>query len=307
MPAKSRASTPEPTPITSELLRAWPLPNAEEAGSGGRGKQSRGSVLVAGGSLEVPGAIVLAGIAALRAGAGKLQIATCLGVAQAVAVAVPEARVLGLPQSGSGDIDPSAAERLIAAVGAVPAALLGPGMLDIPTVQALLRRVLPELHEVALVLDAGALGAVSDDREAVHHLGGQVVLTPHLVEMALLLGIDEDAVIGDPLGTARRAAREARAVVVLKGARTYIATPDDRTYCYGEGSIGLATSGSGDTLGGVIAGLLARGATAPQAAAWGVYLHGRAGGVLTERMGRLGFLAREVLAEIPPLMAQFDA
>ena len=306
MPAKPRASMPEPTPITAELLRDWPLPRAEDAASGGRGKQSRGSVLVAGGSTEVPGAIILAGIAALRAGAGKLQIATCRDVAPAVAIAVPEARVLGLPQSGSGDIDPIAADRLIAAIGAVAAALLGPGALDTQTVQALLRRVLPELRDVALVLDAGALAAVSEDRSALHHLGGNVVLTPHLVEMALLLGVDEEVVTGDPLGMARRAASEIRAVAVLKGARTYIATPDGASYCYDEGSIGLATSGSGDTLGGVIVGLLARGATAAQAAAWGVYLHGRAGHVLTERMGKLGFLAREVLAEIPPLMSGFD-
>ena len=306
MPAKPRASTSEPTSITAELLRDWPLPRPEDAGSGGRGKQSRGSVLIAGGSTEVPGAIILAGIAALRAGAGKLQIATCRDVAPAVAIAVPEARVLGLPQSGSGDIDPVAADRLSAAIGAVPAALLGPGVLDTTTVQALLRRVLPELRDVALVLDAGALAAVSEDRSALHHLGGNAVLTPHLVEMSLLLGIEEDVVTNDPLGTARRAASEIRAVVVLKGARTYIAMPDGASYCYGEGSIGLATSGSGDTMGGVIAGLLARGASAAQAAAWGVYLHGRAGQVLTERMGKLGFLAREVLAEIPPLMAQFD-
>ena len=306
MPATPQASMPEPTPINAELLRGWALPRPEDA-AGARGKQSRGSVLVVGGSTEVPGAIILAGIAALRAGAGKLQIATCRDVAQAVAVAVPEARVLGLAQSGSGDIDPVAADRLIAAIGAVPAALLGPGTLDTSTVQALLRRVLPEVHEVALVLDAGALAAVSENRSALHHLGGNVVLTPHLVEMALLLDVDEEVVTEDPLAAARRAATEARAVVVLKGARTYIATPDGECYCYDEGSIGLATSGSGDTLGGVIVGLLARGATAAQAAVWGVYLHGRAGQVLTERMGKLGFLAREVLAEIPPLMAGFDS
>ena len=307
MPAKPQADGREPTEITAPLLAGWPLPRSESDGPSGRGKQSRGSVLVAGGSTEVPGAIILGGIAALRAGAGKLQIATCSTASLAVAVTVPEARVLGLPQSGTGDIDPSGADRLLDAVHGVAATLLGPGMLDIPTVQELLRRVLPRVQGTALVLDAGALSAVSSDRTAVRHLGGEVVLTPHLVEMALLLGIEEEEVARDPLGVARHTAREVRAVVVLKGAQTYVATPDDQAYCYTEGAIGLATSGSGDTLGGVIAGLLARGAPAAQAAVWGVYLHGRAGHVLTERMGRLGFLAREVLAEIPPLMAQFDS
>ena len=306
MPLKSRTGPPEPTLITAALLGDWPLPRPDGEGSGGRGKQSRGSVLVAGGSTEVPGALILAGIAALRAGAGKLQIATCRDIAQAVAIAVPEARVISLPQSAGGDIDPSAADRLVEAVNAVPAALLGPGVLDLPTVQQLLRQVLPRLHGSALVLDAGALAALSERKDAFHHLRGNAILTPHLVEMALMLGLEEDAVIHDPLAVALRAAREIQAVVVLKGARTFIATPDEETYCYAEGSIGLATSGSGDTLGGVITGLLARGASPAQAATWGVYLHGRAGHVMTERLGKLGFLARELLAEIPPLMAFFD-
>lgn len=305
MPPRPRADLSEPTLITPEFLQRWPLPRAGDEGPA-RGKQSRGTVLVAGGSTEVPGAIILAGIAALRAGAGKLQIATCQDIAPMVAVTVPEARVIGLPQSGTGDIDPSAADRLVEMLHAVPAALIGPGVLDVTTVQHLLQQVLPRVEDTALVLDAGALAAVSADREVLHHLGGNAILTPHLVEMALLLGIDEEEVTRNQLGVARRAARESHAVVVLKGASTYIVTPDDQAYCYTEGLIGLAMSGSGDTLGGVIAGLLARGATPAQAAVWGVYLHGTAGHVMTKRMGSLGFLARELLAEIPPLMAQFD-
>ena len=315
MPGQSEDNAPdvitheaegEPIAVTSELLRAWPLPRSDGDSSQGRGKDTRGSVLVVGGSTEVPGALVLAGVGALRAGAGKLQIATCREVAPSIAIAVPEARVLGLSQTEGGDIDPAAAARLIDAVNGVPAALIGPGMLDIPTVQELLRRLLPEVEDTALALDAGALSAVSDNRAALHHLEGAVVLTPHPLELSLMLGIEQGEVEGDPLGMARRAAREARAVVALKGAKTYIAAPDGATYRYAEGNIGLATSGSGDTLAGVVAGLLARGADAAQAAVWGVYLHGEAGNTMTRRMGTLGFLARELLAEIPALMARFD-
>lgn len=307
MPRAPRESKNEPIPITADLLSEWTLPRPEGDKGSGRGKDSRGSVLVVGGSLEVLGAVILGGIAALRAGAGKLQIATCRDVASAIAVAIPEARVLALPQAVSEDIDPSAAERLSGAINAVPAALLGPGMLDIPTVQRLLRDLLPTIKETALVLDAGALAAVSADRSCLHHLDGAVVSTPHLKEMALMLGIEQDEVEGDPLAVTRRAAAESRAVVVLKGAKTYIAEPNGQAYCYEGGLIGLATSGSGDTLGGVIVGLLARGAEPAQAAVWGVYLHGAAGHVMTERMGKVGFLARELLAEIPSLMSRFDA
>lgn len=306
MPRESPAHGGAPIAITCELLRGWPLPRADDGADVGRGKESRGRVLVAGGSIEVPGAIVLAGVAALRAGAGKLQIATCRDVAPAVAVAVPEARVIGLPQSESGDIDPSGAARLASAVGGVAAALIGPGMLDIATVQELMRRLLPHARGTALVLDAGALSCLADRKEALHHLDGAVVLTPHPGELALMLGREENAVTGDPLGSARGAAAELRAIVALKSARTYVAAPDGTAYCDADGPIGLATSGSGDTLAGVIAGLLARGAEPAQAAVWGVYLHSGAGRVMTARMGKVGFLAREMLAEIPALLAQFD-
>lgn len=294
--------------ITDDLLRGWALPQPDDGAGAveGRGKEIRGSVLVAGGSVEVPGAIILAGIAALRAGAGKLQIATCRDVAPAIAIAIPEARVLGLAQSQSGDIDPSACDSLANAIKAVPAALVGPGMLDITAVQELMGRLLPRVTGTALALDAGALAAVSADAAALHHLDGNAVLTPHTAEIALMLGIDEDEVTRDPLKVARHAAAITRSVVVLKGAQTYVAAPDGAMYCYSDGSIGLATSGSGDTLAGVVAGLLARGVEPVQAAVWAVYLHGSAGHMLTRRMGKLGFLARELLAELPALMAQFD-
>ncbi len=92
----------------------------------------------------------------------------------------------------------------------------------------------------------------------------------------------------------------------MKGSETFIVAPEGEIYCNRTGNIGLATSGSGDTLSGIIAGLVARGATPIQAAAWGVYLHGRAGDALAKRMGQLGFLARELLAEVPSLMAEFE-
>lgn len=300
------SASAEPIAISVDLLRSWALPRADGAAEG-RGKESRGSVLVAGGSTEVPGAVILAGVAALRAGAGKLQIATCRGVAVPIAIAVPEARVIGLAQARSGDIAPAAAPRLAAAIAGADAALLGPGMLDAATAQDVLLRTLPRVTETPLVLDAGALAALSERKEAVRHLGGRVVVTPHTLELALMLGIDEHMVTEDPLGVARQAADAVEAVVVLKGARTYVATPGGQAYCYSHGPIGLATSGSGDTLAGVVAGLLARGAQAAQAAVWGVFVHGTAGRVMRERSGPLGFLAREVLAEIPPLLAAADA
>jgi ADP-dependent NAD(P)H-hydrate dehydratase len=105
-----------------------------------------------------------------------------------------------------------------------------------------------------------------------------------------------------PAELALGAAKQFGAVVVLKGSTSWIATPDGSLYRYDGGNVGLATSGSGDTLAGIVAGLSARGAPPLEAVAWGVYLHGSAGRALARRMGALGFLARELLAEIPPLL-----
>lgn len=114
--------------------------------------------------------------------------------------------------------------------------------------------------------------------------------------------LEQDTVSSDPIGTVQRAAQELGATVTLKGSTTYIAAQDGALFCNKTGNVGLATSGSGDTLAGIVAGLAARGASPIQAAAWGVHLHATAGERLAKRIGPLGFLARELLAEVPALM-----
>jgi hydroxyethylthiazole kinase-like uncharacterized protein yjeF len=131
-----------------------------------------------------------------------------------------------------------------------------------------------------------------------------VLLTPHAGEMAHLTGIAKDEIGAAPDRHASEAAQQWNAVVALKGARTVIAAPGGERWQHEGGNVGLATSGSGDVLAGVIAGLAARGAGLAQAAAWGVALHARAGERLAERFGRLGYLARELCDVIPALLEQ---
>ena len=292
-----------PLLLSPRLLRAWPLPQPDEAGD----KESRGRVLVVGGAPEMPGALILAATAALRAGAGKLQIATCRSIAQAVAVAVPEARVFALPETKAGGISASPARTIAERANDVQAVLIGPGMVDERAIVRLLKGLLPRIDGPTVLLDAGALACLKQDRRCLHGLNYRVVLTPHAGEMAMLTGVDKDKIAEEPLKLAHAAARELRAVIALKGAETFIVAPQgSKAYCNRTGNIGLATSGSGDTLSGIIAGLAARGAQPLQAAAWGVYLHGRAGDLLARKMGRLGYLARELLAEVPRLMSEID-
>ena len=287
------------TPITANLLRAHPLPRHD----GGQDKDARGQVLVLAGSLEVPGGALLAAVGALRAGAGKLQIATCRSIAPHLGLAVPEALVLGLPETELGGIHADAAPRVAGHCNRVDAVLIGPGMMDPAATQALVAALLDAVSGPALVLDAGALAGLADQSEALRRHAGRIVVTPHAGEMARLLGLSRDEVEAAPLDAARRAAALLHGVVVMKGGETTVVTPQGEAWHFDGGTVGLATSGSGDTLAGVITGLLARGAPPLWAAIWGVYLHGTAGRCLMERHGGVGFLARELLAEVPALMA----
>ncbi len=291
-----------PIDVTAQHLRSWSLPDPDSEAD----KDARGSVLVVGGTRELPGAIVLSGIAALRAGAGKLQIGTAHSIAVSVGIAVPEALVFGLDEKNEAEIEPSVVGKVAERASSTVALLVGPGLLDIDSTKQFVSSLVPRLNKPRLVLDAGGLHCLRDTPDLLHALDGNVVLTPHIGEMANMMRMEKEEVAADPLSVARRAARRWRAVVALKGATTHVVTPDDDVYCWSSGNVGLATSGSGDTLAGIVAGLFARGATAAQAAVWGVYLHGEAGNVLSRRIGPIGFLAREILAEIPQIMAGFS-
>lgn len=295
----------EEIPVTAGLLRGMPLPQPDGDGD----KETRGRALVVAGSVPVPGGALLAGIGVLRAGAGKLQIATAASVAAHLGLALPEALVAGLAETPEGGIAAGSAQALAERASRCDTVLIGPGMMDEPATAALtadlLNRVVPDGDENGprFVLDAGALAGLGRDPAPLHRHEGRVVVTPHAGEMAGLLDCPRDQVMADPLGCARQAAARLKAVVALKGGCTRIVAPDGRAWAYREGTVGLATSGSGDTLAGIVTGLLARGASPEQAAIWGVYLHGEAGNRLSRRIGPLGFLARELLAEIPAVMA----
>ena len=283
----SRAGAREVTP---SLLRAWPLPSPQDSDS----KEDRGRVLVVGGSVQVPGGVLLAGVAALRAGAGKLQLATAKDAALPLAIAVPEALVMPLPIDAHGDIVRGSAE-LSEAAAAVQAIAIGSGM---PATRAScnIAKALMACATGTVLLDAGALGGCTK--------AGPVrpILTPHPGEMAQLTGEDADTVVEHAADIARSFSAERNAIVVLKGPTTHIAHPDGRLWIHRGGVAGLGTSGSGDILAGLIAGLAARGAAPEQAAVWGVWLHARAGAILSRRQGAVGFLAREIADEIPGLL-----
>jgi ADP-dependent NAD(P)H-hydrate dehydratase len=280
---------PEPMIITPQRLRDWPLPNPE----GGGDKKARGTVLVVGGARFTPGAVLLAGVAALRAGAGRLQLAVADSTAVALSIAVPEAAVLGLPEDG-GDIPPA----LTGMAGQADVIAIGPGLDDVDETARLMTAALDAADKnTPVVLDAYALGALSRDESLLRGRPQPAVLTPNKSEAERLLGGDP----GDDLGAAaREVAARYHAVVSLRG---HIATPDGDLWRDENGDIGLGTSGSGDVQAGIIAGLLARGSDPAQAACWATFAHSVSGQRLIPRHGRTGFLARELVDEVAYTLA----
>lgn len=279
--------------LTARALRRWPLPAVPLEAD----KEVRGRVLVVAGSRETPGAALLAGIAALRAGAGKLVIATAASAAGPIAIAVPEARVIALPETANGACRMDGLRLLESAAAACDAALVGPGFMDEDGSIEFVQALLPLVAHAPVVLDALAMNVLA----RVRRLGQPVLVSPHAGEMARLQGCAKEEVAGDA-SAAVQGALTWNAVVVLKGAATSIASPDGRLWRHDAGEPGLATSGSGDVLAGLFAGLAARGCSLEQAAAWGVVLHALAGARLSRRLGALGYLARELAGEVPALM-----
>ena len=283
--------------VTVETLRAWPLPEPDES------KYGRGQVVVVGGALRSPGAAMLAGVAALRVGAGRLTLAVGESVAAHVAVAVPESGVAPLDEtpghSVSGFSLPAASDDLRRA----DTVLVGPGLDDAGEAEVMVRELARHIDDdTVVVLDAFGLGVLPKVPGAEAALGGRLVLTPNKVEAALLLEreLDDDDLAADLVEIAQRY----RAVVSCFG---IVTAPGGDIWTVGTGGPGLGTSGSGDVLAGAIAGLCARGATPEQGAVWATFAHARVGELLEQRVAPLGFLATEMTAELPAVLESIAA
>jgi ADP-dependent NAD(P)H-hydrate dehydratase len=286
--------------VDAALLAGWTLPDPDDAAD----KEERGSVLLVGGSKEMPGAILLAAMAAMRAGAGKLCIATAASIASLIAQAVPEARVIALAETTGGGLLLDNPDKLPKKVDAV---LMGPGMQDEAAAVRLTQSLLTHYADAKFVLDTLTMSVVrSSDKQFAGTHRASIVVTPHPGEMAHLTGRQKEQITARMHDTASRAAKDWQVLVALKSGTTVIAHPDGRAWTHAGGNSGLAISGSGDVLAGIIVGLCSRGAQTDQATIWGVALHARSGHALAERIGPVGFLAREIADEIPRLMRELS-
>ena len=273
-------------------LRAHPLPRVVDGD-----KETKGRVLIVAGSRDVPGAALLAATGAMRAGAGKLRIATVESAASLIGVAMPEAMVVGLPEAADGGFAPSAAKRVVELAKQVDAVVAGPGVKRNRCCGRMSEKLFA--GEAALALDVALLETLKPP-EAKRK--SPAILLPNAEELGALLDCREEEVQQDPIGCGRRAAQRYRAIVLVKGVTSHVVSPDGDSWTYDGGAPGLGVSGSGDVLAGVVGGLLARGAEPLNALLWAAWLHGEAGTKLAKTIGPIGFLAREIAGEIPALL-----
>ena len=281
--------------LTAAELKRFPLPKHD-----GGDKDSHGQILIIAGSRDVPGAPLLTANAAMRAGAGKLQLAAPDDIAVPLGIAMPEAMVVGFATARDGGFARTAVGPLIDQARRADAIVAGPAM----TANAATARLAAELITLGkpLALDAALLHILPEFDKAAREARVAPLLLPHAGEMASLLGCEAAEVEADPLGCGRDCAKRYGAAVLVKGAQSHVVEPDGKAWKYSGGGPGLGVSGSGDVLAGIAGGLLARGAEPLTALLWSVWLHGEAGRVLARKVGPLGFLARELPGEIPALL-----
>jgi ADP-dependent NAD(P)H-hydrate dehydratase / NAD(P)H-hydrate epimerase len=262
-------------------------------------KGNFGHVLVIGGSLGKAGSVAMAGMAALRAGAGLSTVATPRSALATVAGFHPEIMTEPLYENAEGSIARGALGAIDQLAVGKTVLAIGPGISRVPETSELVREMMAK-YEMPMVLDADGLNAFEGQAGKLNGKGRTLVITPHPGEMARLLSSSIAAVQRDRINVARSFAREHDVIVVLKGHRTLIAIPSGEIWVNTTGNPGMSTGGTGDILTGMTAGLLAQNtARAAEAVVAAVYLHGLAGDVARESMGEHSLVATDLLGALP--------
>jgi ADP-dependent NAD(P)H-hydrate dehydratase / NAD(P)H-hydrate epimerase len=262
-------------------------------------KGSYGHALVVGGSLGKAGAAAMAGIAALRVGAGLSTVAAPKSVLGTVAGFHPELMTEPLPETDLGTISSRAQGRIEELAKGKTVLAIGPGISRNPQTAELVRDLVAKI-QLPMVVDADGLNAFEGRTGGLNGTGRTLVITPHPGEMARLAGCTIADVQKDRLGVARKFASEHELIVVLKGHRTVVARPDGEVWVNTTGNPGMATGGTGDILTGMVAGMIAQHSKdAFLSVLAAVHLHGLAGDVMRETVGEHSLVATDLLGGLP--------
>jgi NAD(P)H-hydrate epimerase len=258
-----------------------------------------GHVLVVGGSMGKAGAAAMAGMSALRAGAGLATVATAKSVLPTVAAFYPELMTEPLPETAAGTIATEAGLRIDELLKNMTVLAIGPGISRDPHTTTLVRSLVAN-QKLPMVVDADGLNAFQNHTQEMNGKGRTLVITPHPGEMARLAERSTADVQKDRLGVARQFAHEHNVIVVLKGSRTLVVQPDGEAWVNTTGNPGMSTGGTGDILTGMVAAMLAQHPKEPMLAVCAaVHLHGLAGDVMREVVGEHSLVATDLLRGLP--------
>lgn len=266
-------------------------------------KGTFGHVLVIAGSRGKTGAAALAGLAALRSGAGLVTVATRPDALAQVLHHGPE--LMGVELNGDGPLGMADFNALLDAADGKQALVIGPGLARGPETARVLGALLEEVS-VPVVLDADGLNAFAGNVEVLDKAKGELLLTPHPGEMARLIGKTNAEVNADRVGIARAFATQHSVVLLLKGARSVISRHDGAVFINPTGNPGMATGGTGDVLAGLAGALLAQGLTPEDAAVVGAWAHGAAGDFAAAHRGHLGLVASDLLAHLGDVWTRWN-
>ncbi|MBI2360924.1 MAG: NAD(P)H-hydrate dehydratase [Deltaproteobacteria bacterium] len=261
-------------------------------------KGTYGHLLVWAGSRGKTGAAILACRAALRVGAGLVTLAAPRSLNDIFASSMVEVMTEPLRDDGGEEPEPLSDEDWRSLLAKKNALLFGPGIGVKDSARNVLRWLLRNL-DVPWVIDADGLNILAAEVQRLRSAKSPPVLTPHPGEMARLIGASAAAVNHDRVAVSRSFAREHRCYLVLKGARTVVATPEGQVFINPTGNPGMASGGMGDVLAGIVAGLLAQGFRVVDALKLGVFLHGYVGDRVAKLRGEIGMIATDVLEALP--------
>ena len=269
-------------------------------------KGTYGKVLVVAGSRTMSGAAVLCGSAALRGGAGLVQVACPAAVQPVVAAGNPCYTTLPIRQHADGAFSEGAADDVVEPGRAATVLAVGPGLGRTPDVAALVRELLSELPQLPAVVDADGLNVLAPWADEFRGRPARLVLTPHPGEFARLTG---GPVPETPYERAEQAvafAARSGVVLVLKGAGTVV-TDGTRVYRNPTGNPGMATGGAGDVLTGLVAALIGQQLPAFDAAVLGSWVHGRAGDLAAAVLGQTGLTATDLIGHLPAALRELES
>lgn len=262
-------------------------------------KNQFGHVLMLAGSRDMLGAAALCALAAMRTGAGLVTV----GVPKSLAPILQKklssvVMTLSLPETKTRRLSRAACETVLKLSGKFSAIAVGPGLSQAPGTKHFVRELVTRAN-VPLVIDADGLNAIVGHLDVLTKTSSSKILTPHLGEMGRLVGIFRDDVGDHRHQIAKSFARDHQCVLLLKGPRTIVASPDGKVAVNNTGNAGLATAGSGDVLTGMIAALLGQGVSAFESARWGAYLHGLAADLAVKKIPKASLIASDLVDYIP--------